>query len=114
MSARALTILLLISNGIAVLWGLFLIGELEGWRWVDRFYFIAVSLSTVGYGDFVPTSTLTRYLTVPFLFGEFNFMLMLLSVTTVVINITKRTCWPSNRTSKVHPMQGDNSSAHNL
>lgn len=35
---------------------------IEGWSWVDSFYFAASTLSTVGYGDLVPTHTLTKIL----------------------------------------------------
>ena len=42
----------------------------EGWGFVDSFYFTAVTLSTVGFGDFAPTTTFARVV-MPFylLFG---------------------------------------------
>jgi voltage-gated potassium channel len=39
----------------------------EGWGFVDSFYFTAVTLSTVGFGDLAPTTTLARVATPFFL-----------------------------------------------
>ncbi|OIO26985.1 hypothetical protein AUJ14_00780 [Candidatus Micrarchaeota archaeon CG1_02_55_22] len=33
---------------------------LEGWDWIDSAYFATMTLTTVGYGDFVPTHQATR------------------------------------------------------
>ena len=35
----------------------------EGWSFVDSFYFTAVTLSTVGFGDLAPTTTFARVVT---------------------------------------------------
>ena len=40
----------------------------EGWSWIDSVYFVVVSLLTVGYGDFQPSTELSRAVTVGFLF----------------------------------------------
>lgn len=36
---------------------------LEGWSWVSSFYFTVCTLTTVGYGDLVPTTDLSRMFT---------------------------------------------------
>lgn len=36
----------------------------EGWGWVDSLYFCVVTLSTVGYGDFSPTTTGSKLFTI--------------------------------------------------
>lgn len=40
----------------------------EGWAWVDSFYFSVITLTTVGYGDLHPTTTLAKLFTVVYLF----------------------------------------------
>lgn len=37
---------------------------LEGWSLLDSFYFVAMTATTVGYGDLVPTHTLSKIITV--------------------------------------------------
>lgn len=36
---------------------------LEGWSWITCFYFSVSTLTTVGYGDFYPTTELSRLFT---------------------------------------------------
>lgn len=43
---------------------IFYYGEEPGWRIIDSVYFSTVVMSTVGYGDIVPTTTFTRTMTV--------------------------------------------------
>ena len=40
----------------------------EGFNWIDSFYFTSVTLTTVGYGDFVPATTAGKIFTVVYLF----------------------------------------------
>lgn len=42
--------------------------RLEGWSFVSGVYFAAVTLSSVGYGDLVPTRRVSKYLWFPFIF----------------------------------------------
>ncbi|MGB0850712.1 MAG: potassium channel family protein [Bacteroidia bacterium] len=37
---------------------------LEGWSWVDSFYFSVVTLTTVGFGDFAPQTDAGKLFTV--------------------------------------------------
>lgn len=40
---------------------------LEGWSFIDAFYFSVVSMATVGYGDLAPVTTAGRLFTIGFL-----------------------------------------------
>jgi hypothetical protein len=42
---------------------------LEGWSWVDAFYFTAVAGSTVGFGDLAPTSDGSKLFTILYIFS---------------------------------------------
>ena len=48
--------------------GTILFRSIEKWSWIDSFYFSAVSLTTVGYGDLTPTTDKGKLFTVLYLF----------------------------------------------
>jgi len=54
----------LIYVGIILLIGAGLYHWLEGWDWIDSFYFVVITLTTIGYGDFTPTTPLTKLITI--------------------------------------------------
>ena len=37
---------------------------LEGWSWIDSLYFSTITLSTIGYGDFSPTTDAGKIFTI--------------------------------------------------
>ena len=49
---------------IMIILGAALYHWLEGWDWVDSLYFVVITLTTSGYGDFSPTTPLTKIITV--------------------------------------------------
>lgn len=41
----------------------------ESWSWIDSFYFSAVTVTTVGFGDLAPTTDFTKLFTVFYVFA---------------------------------------------
>lgn len=52
------------SVALLLLFGTWFYRTVEGWSWVDSFYFTVITLSTVGYGDFSPTTLVAKLFTV--------------------------------------------------
>jgi voltage-gated potassium channel len=42
--------------------------NVEGWEWLDSLYFCVITLATIGYGDFVPTTNLGKAFTIIYVF----------------------------------------------
>lgn len=42
--------------------------HVEGWSWVDSYFFTVITLSTVGYGSLVPATALGKIFTTIFIF----------------------------------------------
>jgi len=58
----------LISLGMIVffymLFGSVFYGIVERWSFTDAFYFVGMTITTVGYGDLVPTHTISKLVTI--------------------------------------------------
>ncbi|MBU2639646.1 MAG: potassium channel family protein [Nanoarchaeota archaeon] len=64
---------------ILMVLGTFFYHSVEGWGVIDSFYFSSISLSTRGYGELHPTTTLSKLFTVFYLFIGVTFLLYALS-----------------------------------
>jgi len=64
---RATKVMLVILMAY-ILFGAIFYHVVEGWRWLDSFYFTVVTLATVGYGDFTPKTDAGKLFTMPFIF----------------------------------------------
>ncbi|WP_245831555.1 potassium channel family protein [Salibaculum halophilum] len=58
----------------------------EGWSWVDSFFFTVVTLSTVGYGSLVPQTVIGKLATTVFIFAGLGvFAAVIRQVSTVTL-----------------------------
>ncbi len=51
----------------------------EGWRVLDSLYFTVITLTTIGYGDFSPTTDVSKIFTMFFVIAGVSFILGLLN-----------------------------------
>ncbi|MEM7484174.1 MAG: potassium channel family protein [Bacteroidota bacterium] len=51
----------------------------EGWSWLDSYYFSVMTLSTVGYGDFNPTTPFTKIFTTVYVLAGLGVILNFVS-----------------------------------
>ena len=57
--------------------GVVLFHWLEGWSWLDSFYFVIITLTTIGYGNFSPTTPGTKLITIFYGLNGIILLLML-------------------------------------
>lgn len=59
---------LVITLVIVIISGTIFFHHIEGWDWIDSYFFTVVTISTVGYGELVPQTTLGKIGTTAFIF----------------------------------------------
>ena len=77
--------LLLVSLSIAAIQAVVFM-RVEGWRFLDAFYFAIVSMATVGYGDLAPQTSLGKIFALVFLLvGVGVFVLTVSSIAQAIL-----------------------------
>jgi hypothetical protein len=66
----------LLVLALLIFLGTFLYMKIEGWGFIDSLYFVVMSITTVGYGDLVPTHDLSKIITI--IYSLISIPLMLL------------------------------------
>lgn len=73
---------------MGILGGAFAYSFVEGWSLLDSFYFVIVTVSTIGYGDFVPLTNTGKIFTMFFAF--FGVAIALYLFSTISSSIFKK------------------------
>jgi voltage-gated potassium channel len=71
---------LLLWVAVLLLGGTAFYRHVEGWSWLDAFYFCVVTLATVGYGDLSPTTTLAKVFTIIYIFIGLSFFVSFINL----------------------------------
>uniref|UniRef100_UPI004049B4EF potassium channel family protein n=1 Tax=Flavobacterium sp. TaxID=239 RepID=UPI004049B4EF len=66
---------LLLTTIIILITGTFVYHHLEGWGYIDSFYFSVVTLTTIGYGDFSPQTDEGKLFTVLYIVAGIGMIL---------------------------------------
>lgn len=59
---------LFVLTAITLAFGTVVYHNIEGWGWLDSLYFSVITLATIGYGDFTPTTNLGKIFTIIYVF----------------------------------------------
>ncbi len=60
--------LLLMATVFILAFGTVFYHFVEGWSWIDSYYFCVVTLATIGYGDFIPQTNFAKIFTTIYIF----------------------------------------------
>ena len=71
--------LLAALTGSLLLVGTLVFNRIEGWSYLDSFYYSAVTAATVGFGDFTPKTPAGKLLTVFYMFCGIGLLVALLT-----------------------------------
>lgn len=76
MRKRDMLFLPLLVLAFLIFVGTFLYTYIEGWGFIDSLYFVVMGITTVGYGDLVPTHDLSKIITIIYSLVSIPLMLL--------------------------------------
>ena len=76
--------LIMVYSFVVITIGAVLFHWIEGWDWLDSFYFVVITITTIGYGDFTPQTSLGKIITI---FYGLNGSILLLTVYDLVRHV---------------------------
>ena len=79
-SRRKLVLILSLLIITFLLIGTFSYHKLEGWNYMDSFYFSTITLTTIGYGELHPTNDTSKIFTIIFVLSGVGIFLFALTV----------------------------------
>ncbi|MFC2143256.1 potassium channel family protein [Candidatus Aenigmatarchaeota archaeon] len=80
-STRLKLLVAVISVIVLLMAGTFIFNAIEGWTYIDSFYFTGITITTIGYGDFAPTHDISKIITVVFSFFGVGIVFSFLFIT---------------------------------
>jgi voltage-gated potassium channel len=83
---RALAVVVLLLIGA----GMLFYHHIEGWSFIDSYYFTVVTLTTVGYGDLTPATDLGKLFTTLYLFVGIGVLLAFISAIAQEVQTTRK------------------------
>lgn len=81
---------LLLTTLMVVTGGSIFYHFVEGWRWIDCFYFSIITLSTIGYGDFAPQTDAGKLFTIGYIILGMSIILSFINTLYLHYNSVKK------------------------
>lgn len=76
--------------------------HIEGWSIIDSLYFSIMTMSTIGYGDFVPTTTFSKLFTIIFAILSIGIFVAVVSKLVSIMLKQKQNLKQKHRQHKIH------------